>query len=44
MEAFKSMEADSDYIIAIIEESEMGNDQFLARLPFALQVSGSRKQ
>lgn len=43
MEALKSMEADSDYVVAIIKESEVGDDEFLAGLPFAFQMSGSEK-
>lgn len=43
MEALKSIEMDGDYVIAIIKKSEMGDDNFLAGLPFTLQVSGSRK-
>lgn len=44
MEALESMEANGDYVIAVIEESEMRDDQLLARLSLALQVSGSKKK
>lgn len=44
MEALKPVEADCDYIETIIEKTEMGDDQLLARLPLALQMSGSESR
>jgi len=44
MEALEPVKADGDYVVAVIEESEMSDDQFLAGLSFALQVPGSGKQ
>lgn len=44
VEALESMETDGNYVVAIIEESEMSDDQLLAGLSLALQVSGSEKR
>lgn len=44
MEALKSVEADSDDVVTVVEKAEMSDDQLLARLPLAFQVSGSGGQ
>lgn len=36
MEALQSVEADSNYVVAIIEESEMSDNQLLAGLSLTL--------
>lgn len=36
MEALESMEADGNYVVAIIEESEMSDNQLLAGLSLTL--------
>jgi len=44
MEALEPVKADSDYVVAVIEESEMSDDQFFAGLSLALQVPSSGRQ
>lgn len=41
MEALQSVEADGDDVVTVVEKAEMCDDQLLAGLPFAFQVSGS---
>lgn len=43
VEALEPVKADGDYVVAVIEEPEMSDDQFFARLSLALQVPGSGK-
>lgn len=41
MEALESVEADGDDVVTVVEKAEMSDDQLLAGLPLAFQMSSS---